>query len=201
MSKTTIALRNTAILFLLTALSLFAVTTNAQSPQNPTNEPLKALQWRSIGPYRGGRVDAVTGVASQPMVFYYGATGGGIWKTTDGGINWEVISDGSVFGTGSVGAIALSDSDPNTIYVGMGESAIRGNTSHGDGVYKSTDGGKTWKRIGLEDSRQISRIRVHPKNPDIVYVAAQGHVWGSNEQRGVFVPKTAEDLGTRSVPR
>ena len=121
MSKTTIAFHKTAILFLLTALSLFSVTANAQSSQNPTpNEPLKALQWRSIGPYRGGRVDAVAGVASQPMVFYYGATGGGIWKTTDGGINWEVISDGSVFGTSSVGAIALSDSDPNTIYVGMG---------------------------------------------------------------------------------
>src|SRR4029078_10034027 len=104
MSKTTLALRKTAILFLLTALSLFAVTTKAQSPQNPTNEPLKDLQWRSIGAYRGGRVDAVTGVASQPMVFYYGATGGGIWKATDGGINWEVVSDGSVFGTGSVGA-------------------------------------------------------------------------------------------------
>jgi photosystem II stability/assembly factor-like uncharacterized protein len=190
MSLTTIALRKTAILFLLIGFVLVAVPTHAQSPQNPTpTEPLKALQWRSIGPYRGGRVDAVAGVASQPMVFYYGATGGGVWKTTDGGINWEVISDGSVFGTGSVGAIALSDSDPNTIYVGMGESAIRGNTSHGDGVYKSTDGGKTWKRIGLENSRQISRIRVHPKNPDIVYVAAQGHVWGPNDQRGVFRSK------------
>ncbi len=110
----------------------------------------------------------------------------GVWKTTDGGINWEPISDGSVFGTGSVGAIGLSDSDPNTIYVGMGESAIRGNVSHGDGVYKSIDAGKTWKRVGLEDTRQISRIRVHPRNADIVYVAAQGHVWGANEQRGVF---------------
>jgi photosystem II stability/assembly factor-like uncharacterized protein len=159
-----------------------------QQTQAPT-DPLKPLQWRSIGPYRGGRADAVTGVASQPMVFYYGATGGGVWKTTDGGINWEVVSDASVFGTGSVGAIALSDSDPNTIYVGMGEPAIRGNTSHGDGVYKSTDAGKTWKRVGLEDSRQISRIRVHPKNPDIVYVAAQGHVWGPNETRGVYRSK------------
>jgi len=162
--------------------------TLGQQTQAPT-DPLKPLQWRSIGPYRGGRADAVTGVASQPMVFYYGATGGGVWKTTDGGINWEVVSDASVFGTGSVGAIALSDSDPNTIYVGMGEPAIRGNTSHGDGVYKSTDAGKTWKRVGLEDSRQISRIRVHPKNPDIVYVAAQGHVWGPNETRGVYRSK------------
>jgi photosystem II stability/assembly factor-like uncharacterized protein len=123
------------------------------------------------------------------MVFYFGGTGGGVWKTTDGGINWEAVSDGSVFGTGSVGAIGLSDSDPNTVYVGMGESPIRGNVSHGDGVYKSTDAGKTWKRIGLEDTRQISRIRVHPKNPDIVYVAAQGHVWAPNQQRGVFRSK------------
>ncbi|HYR74310.1 MAG TPA: hypothetical protein VEM96_00575 [Pyrinomonadaceae bacterium] len=128
-------------------------------------------------------------MASQPMVFYFGGTGGGVWKTSDGGINWEPISDGSVFGTGSVGAIGLSDSDPNTIYVGMGESPIRGNVSHGDGVYKSTDGGKTWKHTGLEDTRQISRIRVNPKNPDIVYVAAQGHVWAPNQQRGVFRSK------------
>jgi photosystem II stability/assembly factor-like uncharacterized protein len=118
-----------------------------------------------------------------------GATGGGVWKTTDGGINWEPISDGSVFGTGSVGAIGLSDSDPNTIYVGMGESPIRGNVSHGDGVYKSADAGKTWKRVGLEDTRQIGRVRVHPKNPDIVYVAALGHIFGSNDQRGVFRSK------------
>jgi photosystem II stability/assembly factor-like uncharacterized protein len=159
---------------------------NAQQTPTPTSspaadqDPWKAIQWRLIGPFRGGRSTAVAGVASQPMVYYFGGTGGGVWKTTDGGINWEPITDGSVFGTGSVGAIGLSDSDPNTIYVGMGESAIRGNVSHGDGVYKSTDAGKTWKRVGLEDTRQISRIRVNPKNPDIVYVAAQGHVWSSN---------------------
>jgi photosystem II stability/assembly factor-like uncharacterized protein len=128
-------------------------------------------------------------VPSQPFVYYYGSTGGGVWKTTDGGINWENISDGSVFGTGSVGAIAVADSDPNVIYVGMGESPIRGNVSHGDGVYKSTDAGKTWKRVGLEDTRQIPRIRINPKNPDIVYVAALGHVWGPNDQRGVFRSK------------
>src|SRR5437763_3057462 len=153
------------------------------------SDPLKVLQWRSIGPFRGGRVTAVAGVASQPQVYYFGGTGGGVWKTTDGGVNWEPITDGSVFGTGSVGAIGLSDSDPNTIYVGMGESPIRGNVSHGDGVYKSLDGGKTWKRVGLEDTRQIARIRVHPRNPDLVYVAAQGHVWAANEQRGIFRSK------------
>lgn len=196
MFTSVIVSRKTAAVSLALVVFLFARPTSGQNTPSQTNaqttkqlELLKPLQWRSIGPFRGGRVDAVTGVASQPMVFYYGATGGGIWKTTDGGINWEVVSDGSVFGTGSVGAIALSDSDPNTIYVGMGEPAIRGNTSHGDGVYKSADGGKTWKRVGLEDTRQISRIRVHPKNPDIVYVAAQGHVWGPNEQRGIFRSK------------
>ena len=183
------------LVFLLLAVLSFSTSTKAQQTPTPTStpapdaDPFKALQYRLVGPFRGGRSTAVTGVASQPMVYYFGATGGGVWKTTDGGINWEPITDGSVFGTGSVGAIGLSDSDPNTIYVGMGESPIRGNVSHGDGVYKSTDGGKTWKRVGLEDTRQISRIRVHPKNPDVVYVAAQGHVWGPNGERGVFRSK------------
>ena len=193
MFKTSSASRKSATLclvlaFVFTASSAWAQTAQPTPAQPPAKEtdPFKSLEWRSIGPYRGGRVTAVAGVASQPMVFYFGATGGGVWKTTDGGMNWEPISDGSVFGTGSVGAIGLSDSDPNTIYVGMGESPIRGNVSHGDGVYKSTDGGKTWKHVGLEDTRQIGRVRVHPKNPDIVYVAALGHVWAPNEQRGVF---------------
>ena len=176
-------MRKSVILCLAVTLFFSATLINAQT------DLLKALQYRSIGPYRGGRSAAVAGVPSQPFVFYYGATGGGVWKSTDGGINWESISDGSVFGTGSVGAIAVADSDPNTIYVGMGESPIRGNVSRGDGVYKSTDAGKTWKRIGLEDTSQIARIRIHPKNPDLVYVAALGHVWGPNDQRGVFRSK------------
>jgi photosystem II stability/assembly factor-like uncharacterized protein len=193
MFKTFRASRQSTLLPLVLVLAFSTIAVRAQRPQ-PTPSPttfdlLKPLQYRSIGPYRGGRSAAVAGVASQPFVFYYGATGGGVWKSTDGGINWEPVSDGSVFGTGSVGAIAVSDSDPNVVYVGMGESPIRGNVSHGDGVYKSTDGGKTWKRIGLEDTRQIPRIRIHPRNPDLVYVAALGHVWGPNDQRGVFRSK------------
>jgi photosystem II stability/assembly factor-like uncharacterized protein len=146
---------------------------------------LKELKYRSIGPFRGGRVVAVTGVPSQPDVYYFGATGGGVWKTTDGGTSWQPIADGQLK-SGCVGAIAVSESDPNIIYVGMGEPDIRGNASPGDGVYKSTDGGKTWKNVGLENTQQIGAVRIHPKNPDIVYVAALGHQFGPNEQRGIF---------------
>ncbi len=148
----------------------------------------RALKWRNIGPYRGGRVTAVAGVPGQPLVGYMGATGGGVWKTIDGGLTWKNISDGW-FKTGSVGAIAVAPSDPNVIYVGMGERCVRGNFSHGDGLYKSEDGGKTWKHIGLSDSRQIGKILVHPKNPNLVYVAVLGHVFGPNEERGVYRSK------------
>ncbi len=189
MFKTFQASHKCAIFCLLLAIVFPSTIASSQTNSASPADTLKVLQWRNIGPYRGGRCTAVAGVASQPFVYYFGATGGGVWKTTDGGIDWESVSDGSVFGTGSVGAIGLSDSDPNTVYVGMGESPIRGNVSHGDGMYKSNDAGKTWKRIGLEDTRQISRIRVHPKNPDLVYVAALGHVWGPNDQRGVFRSK------------
>jgi photosystem II stability/assembly factor-like uncharacterized protein len=167
---------------------LLAITLAALLPAQDLTL-LKSLKWRSIGPYRGGRVTTVTGVDSQPNTFYFGATGGGIWKTTDGGLNWQSLSDGQPFRTGSVGSIAVSESDPNVVYAGMGEEPIRGNVTHGDGMYKSLDGGKTWKYIGLEDTRQISRIRIHPKNPDIVFVAALGHVWGPNEDRGIFRSK------------
>jgi photosystem II stability/assembly factor-like uncharacterized protein len=130
-------------------------------------------------------VTAVAGVTSQPFVYYFGATGGGVWKTTDAGVNWVAVSDND-FKTGSVGAIGLCEVDPNVIYVGMGESPIRGNVSHGDGMYKSTDAGKTWKHVGLGDTRHIGRVRVHPRNPDVVYVAALGHIFGPNEERGIF---------------
>ncbi len=144
--------------------------------------------WRCIGPFRGGRVVAVAGDVTSPMVFYFGACAGGVWKTTDGGTYWQNVSDG-YFKTAAVGALAVSTSDPNVIYAGMGETAIRGDVSHGDGVYKSTDGGKTWAHLGLDDSRYIARIRIHPQNPDWIYVAALGHIYGPNSMRGVYRSK------------
>src|SRR5215469_11494630 len=146
---------------------------------------LTSLEWRRIGPYRGGRVVAVAGDPSHSHTFYFGSTGGGVWKTTDGGLFWENVSDG-YFKRASVGGIAVAPSDTNVIYVGMGEATIRGNVSHGDGVYKSTDAGKSWTHLGLENTRNIAKVRIHPQNPDLVYVAALGHAHGPNEQRGLF---------------
>jgi photosystem II stability/assembly factor-like uncharacterized protein len=143
-----------------------------------------AVQWRLVGPHRGGRSAAVAGVASERNTFYFGATGGGIWKTTDGGRSWENISDG-YFG-GSIGAVAVADSDPNTIYVGGGEKTVRGNVSYGYGFWKSTDAGKTWESLGMEETRFISRIRIHPTNPDVVYAAVLGDIFKPSEMRGVY---------------
>ncbi|HKV43307.1 MAG TPA: glycosyl hydrolase, partial [bacterium] len=144
----------------------------------------KSLRWRLVGPFRGGRVVAVAGDPERAQVFYFGSTGGGVWRTDDGGWTWANISDGFL-ATASVGALAVSPSDPNVIYVGMGESCIRGNVAHGDGVYRSSDGGKTWRNVGLADTRHIARIRVHPRDHNLVYVAAFGHVYGPNPERGV----------------
>ncbi|HEU4371808.1 MAG TPA: glycosyl hydrolase [Methylomirabilota bacterium] len=146
---------------------------------------LNSLQWRLVGPHRGGRVVAVAGHPTEAMTFYFGACAGGVWKTTDGGTYWENISDG-FFETAAVGALAVAASDPNVVYAGTGEACIRGNVSHGDGVYRSTDGGRTWVNRGLRDTRHIGRVRVHPADPDLVYVAALGHAWGPNRERGVF---------------
>ena len=143
-----------------------------------------ALEYRSIGPYRGGRSAAVTGVPGQPMKAYFGATGGGVWQSDNGGGSWENISDG-YFG-GSIGAVAVSTWDPNVIYVGGGEKTVRGNMSHGYGMYKSLDAGETWTHIGLSDSHRIPRIRIHPRDPDLVYAAVLGHLSGPNEERGIF---------------
>ncbi len=146
----------------------------------------KPLKYRNIGPFRGGRSVCATGVVGDPITYYMGTTGGGLWKTTDAGQHWNNISDG-FFEMGSVGAVAVSVSNPNIVYVGMGEHAPRGvMTSYGDGVYKSIDAGKTWKKIGLEATQHIARIVIHPTNPDVVYVAAQGALYGPNKERGIY---------------
>ncbi|HEU5424205.1 MAG TPA: glycosyl hydrolase, partial [Nitrolancea sp.] len=145
----------------------------------------QTMAWRLVGPHRGGRVVAVAGDPSEPSTFYFGACAGGVWKTTDGGGYWENVSDG-FFTTSAIGALAVAQSDPNVLYAGTGEACLRGNVSHGDGVYKSTDGGRTWQNMGLADTRHIGDIAVHPQNPDIVYVAALGHAFGPNEERGVY---------------
>ncbi|HMQ63852.1 MAG TPA: glycosyl hydrolase, partial [Flavilitoribacter sp.] len=146
-----------------------------------------AVEWREIGPFRGGRSAAVTGVPGHPNLFYFGATGGGVWRTKDGGQTWENLSDG--FFGGSIGAVTVSEYDPNVIYVGGGEVTVRGNVSSGYGMYKSVDAGKTWTHIGLDNSRHIPRIRVHPRNPDLVYAAVLGDLYKSSEERGVYRSK------------
>jgi photosystem II stability/assembly factor-like uncharacterized protein len=149
---------------------------------------LQALTWRCIGPPRGGRVVAVAGHPSEPMTFYFGACAGGVWQTSDGGVYWENISDG-FFTSSAVGALAVAASDPNVLYAGTGEATIRLDVSYGDGIYKSTDGGKSWRNVGLRDSHHIGKVRIHPQNPDLVYVAALGHAFGPNQERGVFRSK------------
>ncbi|HEX5669712.1 MAG TPA: hypothetical protein VFX73_12960, partial [Chitinophagaceae bacterium] len=145
-----------------------------------------SLKWRNIGPFRGGRSNAVSGVKGNDQLYYAGYTGGGIWRTDDAGLSWRNISDGQ-FNTSTIGDIAVSESDPNVIYVGTGEHAVRGvMTSYGDGVYKSLNGGRSWKHIGLNNTRHISDVVIHPADPDIVYVAAQGALHGNNSERGVY---------------
>ena len=142
------------------------------------------LKYRLAGPFRGGRSTTVTGIPGQAHTFLMGTTGGGVWRTDDAGMHWENITDG-YFG-GSIGAVAVADSDPNVIYVGQGSVDIRGNASSGRGVWKSTDAGKTWSFMGLPEAGQIGRIRIHPQDPELVYVAALGHPFGKNPDRGIF---------------
>lgn len=149
-------------------------------------ELFDGMKYRTIGPYRGGRSVAVTGVLGNPNLYYMGAAGGGVWRTQNAGVSWEPLSDKD-FKVGTIGAIAVAPSDPNVIYVGTGEGPIRGvTTSHGKGVYKSTDAGETWQLVGLDNRGQIPKIRIHPSNPDIAWVAVQGNIWAPNEERGVF---------------
>jgi photosystem II stability/assembly factor-like uncharacterized protein len=187
-------IRNCLLLLLGFAL-IIPATAQRKKETTPTttasisadlNAFYKPVKWRSIGPFRGGRSNTATGVIGDINTYYMGTTGGGLWKTEDMGITWNNISDG-FFKTGSVGAVAVSESDPNVVYVGMGEHAIRGvMTHHGDGVYKSTDAGKTWKKMGLDLTQQISRIAIHPKDPNTVYIAAQGPIYSKSPDRGVY---------------
>ncbi len=146
---------------------------------------LNDLKYRLVGPFRGGRVTAVAGVPNQPFTFFMGSTGGGVWRTTDAGLNWENVSDG-YFKVGSIGAIAVAPSDQNVIYVGTGSADPRGNVSPGKGVYKSTNGGESWTFVGLEQTGQIGKVVVHPENPEVVFVAALGNIFGPNPERGIF---------------
>src|SRR5262245_54837236 len=176
-----------AILAVLTLLSLGDTPFARLEAQQSTIDPalLNAYRWRSIGPDRGGRSIAVTGVKGRPREAYFGAVGGGLWKTTDAGNTWAPVTDGQITSS-SVGAVAVSDSNPDVVYIGMGESCIRGNIMPGDGVYKSTDAGRTWSKIGFTKSDAISKIRIHPTNHDIVYVASFGLYSGPSDERGVF---------------
>jgi len=181
--------------YYLVVFSLILVSAVTWAQKKGTPAPVKAvagydeslynaIEWRSIGPYRGGRSAAVTGVPGKPNLFYFGGTGGGVWQTTDAGNSWTNISDG-YFGS-SIGSIAVSEWDNNVIYVGQGEVTVRGNVSFGNGIYKSTDAGKSWTHVGLKESRHVPRIRIHPKNPDLVYAAVLGDLFKPTEERGIY---------------
>jgi len=176
----------TGVLIALTLIAAVAfVAPERAAAQSVDSRYLDLVSWRSVGPSRGGRVLGVVGHPTDNLTFYQGSAGGGVWKTVDGGLNWRNVSDG-FFDTGSVGAVAVARTDGNIVYVGMGEACIRGNASHGDGVYRTDDGGRTWTHLGLEETRQIGRVAVHPTNPDVAFVAALGDAWGPSEDRGVF---------------
>ncbi len=177
------------LLFVLSTMDLAAQRSksNTAASKNYSEDLYNSMEWRLVGPFRGGRAGTATGVVGNPNLYYMGTAGGGVWKTTDAGNTWSCISDG--FFGGSIGAVAVSESDPNVIYVGEGEQTLRGNVSSGNGLWKSMDAGVTWQFIGLKGSEHIARIRIHPNNPDLVYVAAIGNLWKPNETRGVYRSK------------
>src|SRR5216110_1828457 len=173
-------------------LFLFPILLPAAPSPTPTPGPagaideklFKGMQWRQIGPFRGGRALTIECVPGEPDTYFFGSVAGGVWKTTDGGTNWTPLFDKEPIS--SIGAIAVAPSDHNVVYAGTGEAAIRGNTTYGTGVFKSIDGGKTWQNVGLKDSRQIGALIVDPRNADAVLVAAFGHAFGTNQERGIF---------------
>ena len=171
---------------ILFGLALLASDYEAISQQmTPDSTSFQTMKYRMVGPYRGGRSIAIAGHADRINEYYFGATGGGLWKTTDGGGTWDPVTDGQI-NTSSVGAVDVADSNPDIIYIGTGENQFRGNIMQGDGVYKSVDAGKTWEHVGLENTQTVSRVRIHPTNPDIVYVSVLGHAFNQNEERGVY---------------
>ena len=198
--KANVRTRSVFLGVLLSSSTFFAANVSGEQAASrmdgiePAVDPAlyQAMEYRSIGPSRGGRSPAVAGVRGKLFTFYMGASGGGVWKTTDAGETWANISDG-YFDCSSIGSIAVANSDPNVVYVGTGEPNLRGDVQTGVGVYKSEDAGKTWKHIGLEDTKHIGRIRIHPQEPDLVYVAALGHAFGPNEERGVYRSKDGGD--------
>ena len=176
---------STIIRGLVTIVCFFSCVDNFAQSKTDTTNILRGMTWRNIGPNRGGRSLGIAGSSKRKLEYYFGAVGGGLWKTTDGGLSWKPITDGQITSS-SVGAVAVSESNPDIIYIGTGETEFRGNIMQGDGVYKSIDAGKTWISVGLKNTQTISRVRIHPTNPNIVYVAALGHAYGPNEDRGVF---------------
>src|SRR5678809_925471 len=182
-------MRRSLLLFLVICtlgLPTHAQTTSQNEPMSSVDPALfKGLRYRLVGPSRGGRVTTVTGVPSQPKTFYMGVASGGLFKTTDSGANWVPITDGKI-PLGSTGSVAVSDSDPNVIYLGTGSDGVRSNVSTGRGMYKSTDGGATWRFIGLYNGGQIGAVRIHPTNPNIVWVASMGDAFKANPDRGIF---------------
>lgn len=172
--------------FFFALVSIFPLQAQQPTPADTSTNPVfKGMTWRNIGPTRGGRSLGVAGSPGRKLEYYFGAVGGGLWKTTDGGSTWAPVTDGQIRSS-SVGAVAVAESNPDVVYIGTGETQLRGNIMQGDGVYKSTNAGKTWKNIGLSNTQAIARVRIHPTNPNIVYVAALGHPYGPNEERGIF---------------
>src|SRR2546421_2948198 len=184
--------RSLNLVRIIFAVSVSIFAPSVQSASSPTPTPpgvideklFNGMRWRQVGPFRGGRALAIEGVAGEPDTYYFGAVAGGVWKTTDGGANWTPLFDKQPIS--SIGAIAVAPSDHNMICAGTGEAAIRGNSTYGTGVFKSIDGGKTWENVGLKDSRQIGALIVDPRNENVVLVAALGHAFGPNAERGIF---------------
>src|SRR2546425_11928080 len=183
-SRRSVQILLAALLLPFSSLLPAAPSPGPTPPRAADEKLFKGLQWREIGPFRGGRALTIEGVPGEPDTYYFGAVAGGVWKTIDGGANWTPLFDKEPIS--SIGAIAIAPSDHNVIYAGTGEAAIRGNTTYGTGVFKSVDGGRTWQNVGLKDSHQIGALIIDPRNENVVLVAALGHAFGPNQERGIF---------------